>query len=81
MPGPGEGGVGCGGGVCVSAGAFILPRSVPPAPSLGPPASTLRTRSPDPAQPSSLGDQNPASPQACHLTWREPFVQEQKYPF
>ena len=62
-----------GGGVCVSAGAFTLPRSVPPAPSLGPPASTLRTRFPDPAQSLSLrgqGTWDPASSQAFHLRWR-----------
>ena len=62
-----------------------LPGSVCPAPSLGPPASvhaqlkrqisagdTLRARSPDPAQPSSLrepGPQDPACLQAFYLNW------------
>ena len=43
--------------------------------------STFRAKSPDPAQLSSLrepGIQDLANPQACHLTWRKPLVQDQQ---
>ena len=43
--------------------------------------SALRARSPDPAQPSSMrepGGQDPAGPQAFHLTWRESFVYDRQ---
>ena len=71
-------------------GRLTLPRSVRPAPSLGPPASaqarlkrqisaggTLRAESLEPAQPSSLGEpgtQHPACPLAFHLNRRESSV-------
>ena len=76
-----------GGGVPALTSYPVLER---PAPSLGPPTSaqaqlrrqisaggSLRARSPEPAQPSSLrksGAQNPAGPQAFHLNLRESFA-------
>ena len=72
------------GGPCGGRGAVTLPRSVRPAPSLGLPTSaqawlkrqisvsgSLRARSPDPAQLSSLGEpgtQAPTGPQAPWAT-------------
>lgn len=75
-------------------GSLHHPITPSPAPSLGPPASTQAqpkrhmsagsthmARSPDPAQPSPLGEpgsQDPANPQAFYLNWRESFVQDQQ---